>query len=331
MSRIVYQDGIAELIVRALYGEDVLIDPTSILVDIYPPGFDPRDADTVPGDAVILGAIPTRTGTGIYQYDYSVDVDADDGTYYDYWTWVVDGVTQNYTFEITVLERVNLESYEAQYNHMIRVVLDSSIAALDTSEELAANYEMHFMYEMSPYYSNPRILEMEAGAYIQDIPDDTLDAEILLASFEADTLTFISTNDNDEYYQYVRRKYVTCKALLRMLSNVYSTYMKRKRLADLDVTYGDGLPSKLDQMANCVSEMELVLNSGANISPHTSLRPSTTIPGISAMDRPVFGRGWQRGQQNIGNTRDYPSDYHQRARKGYTRTPRGGKNWTNTS
>ena len=331
MSRITYQDGTAELIVRVLDGENNLIDPTSILVDIYPPGFDPRDVDTLPGDAVILDAVPTKMATGIYQYNYSVAVDADDGTWYDHWTWVVDGVSQDYTLEFTVVERVNLESYDVQYNHMIRVILDSSISSLTTAEELSADYEMFFTFELNPFYSSLRLLEMEGGAYIQDIADDTLEAEILLASLEADTLTFISTNDNSDYFEHARRRYVTCKSLLRVLSNVYATFMKRKRLADLDVSYGDGLPQKLDQMANCVTEMELVLNSGGNLTQHTSLRPTYTIPGASVIDRPTFGRGWERGDQNIANTRDYPTDYHQRVRKGYSRNPRGGKNWTNTS
>jgi hypothetical protein len=330
MSRVTYQDGIAELIVRVLDGEGTLIDPTAITVDIFPPGFDPRSATVVDADALLLAQAPTKEEVGVYSYNYTITPVQDTGTYYDRWNWTVDGEALDYTFEITVLEYVTLQSYTPQYNHMIRVILDESIES-DTAETLAADYDMHFMYEMSPFYSTARILEMEAGAYLQNIPDDTLETEILLASLEADTLTFIDTNDNDEYFQHVRRRYVTCKAALRMLSNVYSTYMKRKRLADLDVTYGDGLPQKLDQMANCVSEMELVLNSGGNISPHTSLRPDVTIPGIGIIDRPTFGRGWQRGQQNIANTRDYPSDYHQRVRKGYTQTPRGGKNWTNTS
>tara|TARA_Y100000310_G_C20670025_1_gene809726 strand:- start:1568 stop:2569 length:1002 start_codon:yes stop_codon:yes gene_type:complete len=333
MSRRVYQDGTAELIGRIINGENVLIDPDgqTVTVDIYPPGSDPRNAGTVPGDALSLANATTRTGVGVYRYDYSVAVDAEDGTYYDRWHWTVDGVALDHTFEFEVVPRTNLESYEVQYNHTIRVVLDSTITSDDTAETLGSDYEMYFFYEMNPFYSTLRLLEMEGGAYIQDITDDTLEAEILLASLEADTLTFISENDNDEYFQHVRRRFVTCKALLRVLSNVYATFMKRKRLADLDVSYGNGLPDKLDQMANCVSEMELALNSGGNITPHTSLRPSYTIPGISNLDRPVFGRGWQRTNQNIANTRDYPTDYHKRVRKAYTRTPRGGKNWTNTS
>ncbi len=109
------------------------------------------------------------------------------------------------------------------------------------------------------------------------------------------------------------------------------TIWKRKRLGDLDVTYGDGLPEKLDQVANCMDEMELVLNAGGNISPHTSLRPEVTIPGIHVPDRPIFGRGWQTGGgSNTGNVRRLVSSENKRARKTYSRNPRTSQNWTKT-
>jgi len=343
MARYTYQDGTLELVVKLTNGDGDLIDPDSgvnpsgpsgplggIWVDIYPPGFDPNNADVTTSDATLLGQIPTREELGIYSFAMVTDVDTEYGTWYDHWHWIVDGVEQDYVFEFVVYERTNLFSYTASANHSIRIVLDSTVAATD-GEFLTAGYEAHFSYIMSPLYVSTRHLELEGGTYLVNVPEDTLLAEILLASREADILAFIVTHDNTSYFQMVRQRYVTCRSLFRLLGNLYAQYMKRKRLGDLDVTYGDGLPEKLDQVANCANEMELVLNSGGNISPHTSLRPSVTIPGLYVPDRPVFGRGWQTGgERPIGNTRKLVSSEHQRARKTYSRDPRGSNNWTKT-
>jgi len=331
MSRITYQDGSLTLIVRIIDGNGTLITPDSLpTIDIFPPGFDPRVAGVVDGDALLLAQAVTLEDTGVYTYTYTTVPDTDIGTYYDRWHWTEDGIAQEYTFEFTVLERINLQSYNPMNNQIIRVVLESTIGTSTTSETLSADYQMHFSYVMTPMYASSQLLELEAGAYIQDIPDDTLDTNILLASLEADILTFETTTGANSYFNYVRQRYTVCRALFRILGNLYSKYMKRKRLADLDVTYGDAIIDKLNQVSNCASEFELVLNSKGNLSPHTSLRPGITIPGLYDADRPAFGRGWQVGDSPGANTKDYPSVYHNRVRKSWKTNPRERKNWTTT-
>ena len=343
MARYTYQDGTIELVVRLLNGDNDLVDPdvlpntsgpsgpiSGITVDIYPPGYDPRNSTVTIADATMVGQIPTREETGIYTFSMEADPDTEYGTWYDHWHWTVDGIAQDYVFEFIIIERTNLESYTATNNHIIRIVLDSSIQATD-GEYLSSGYIAHFSYIMSPMYASLRHLELEAGAFLTNVPDDTLASELLYASKDADLLTFITAHDNYSYFEYVRRRYVVCRALFKLLGNLYAQYMKRKRLGDLDVTYGDGLPQKLNQVANCMNEMELVLNAGGNISPHTSLRPETTIPGSLVPDRPVFGRGWQvNSEMPIGNVKKYPSSSHTKTRKTYGRNVKDRKNWTNT-
>ena len=331
MSRRTYQDGSVTLVVRLIDGDGNLIAPDSApTVDIFPPGYDPRVSGVVDGDALLLAQAVTLEETGIYTYTYTTDADDDTGTYYDRWHWTEDTIVQEYTFEFAVLERVNLQSYNPMNNHLIRVVLDSTVASDTTAEELGADYTMHFSYVMDPMYASARLLDLEAGAYIQDVPDDTLDTNILLASKEADILTFVNSADNTSYFNYVRQRYTVCRALFRILGNLYSKYMKRKRLADLDVTYGDSIQEKLNHVSNCVAEFERVLNSKGNMTPDTGLRPAVTIPGLYDADRPAFGRGWQVGDRPMANTKDYPSSYHNRVRKSWKNNPKSRKNWTTT-
>lgn len=331
MSRRTYQDGTLELIVRLLNGNGELIVPDALpRVDIFPPTKDPRLVTTVDGDALLLSQVSALQGVGTYSFTFTTVPDTEAGTYYDRWHWAEDGVSQDYTFEFIVIERVNLSSFAPASNYLIKVVLDGTIASEDTGELLTTDYIAHFCYTMSPMYSSSRLLELEAGSFLTGIPEDTIDTEIYYASREADIQTFIATHDDEDYFKYIRRQYVTCRALLRLLSNVASRYMLRKRLADLDVTYGNALQDKLNQVANCVKELEPVLNSGANISTHTSLRLQTAMHGQYDPDRPTFGRGWQVGTWPIANVREYPSARHQRVRKTYSNT-RSRNDWTEVS
>lgn len=343
MARRTFQDGTVDLIVRLIDGDGSLIDPdilpntsgpsgpiSGITVAIYPPGFNPESSTTTVFDALYLAQIPTREELGIYSFGMQADPDTEAGTYYDQWTWTVDGVQQTYTFTFEIVGRTNLESYTPAYNNQIQIELDSTITST-SGETLGTDYSAHFLYVMTPMYASAQHLELEAGAYIQDVPDDTLLTEILLASREADILTFINSRENQGYFEYVRRRYTICRALFRLLGNINAHYMKRKRLADLDVSYGDGLEDKLNQVASCMMEFEAALNSGGTMTPDTSLAPQITVPGSLVTDRPTFGRGWQTGgARPIANGRDYPSSEHTRVRKGYLRNPRSGKNWTNT-
>ena len=124
MARSTYQDGSVDLIAQFTDGNGTLIDPdTTPVIDIFPPNYDPDLSSTTDSDALLLGQTTTKVSTGVYLYTYTTAPDAETGTYYDRWRWTEDSISLDYRFEFTVIERVNVASFEPVYNQFIIVYL----------------------------------------------------------------------------------------------------------------------------------------------------------------------------------------------------------------
>jgi hypothetical protein len=303
--RTVYQDGTCQLIVQFTDGNGDPINPTGgVLVSIFPPDYPPWDPNTVDGDAEVLDAVPTKvTGeVGLYYYNYVTNPTTETGTWYDRWESTVDGEALETNFEFTVLEKVNMASLELGNNMMVRVVLDESIMN-ENDETLDADYEFFFSTPLDPMYASSDLLALEIGAYIPDISEFALDLAIHWASVQCSAQIFPKSSTiivNQTYFSLVKTEYVLARAGCMLLNNVLATVAKSKTLADLQVVYDTGAKDKLKELSARCSELRRLLNAGGTLSEGSSLPMQATIRGINDVDRPTFGRDWDKVEGTRG-------------------------------
>jgi len=182
-------------------------------------------------------------------------------------------------------------------NNVIFVKLSKDIASTGglTLEE---DYEFYFTSTYSPLYTSVRRVRLDLGNVIRDIPEDTINLAIFEASLEADALTFgtAPTSGNEqEFFLFARRMYVTCLAEVILLGSILGSggAAKSKRLADLDVSYDGRTDELLKKALSCMARFEAVLTSAGEIGPGTSQKPQYVVKGEYDIDRPVIGRQWQ--------------------------------------
>lgn len=205
-------------------------------------------------------------------------------------------------------------------NNVVTVVLDDSIAGTDGTT-LSTDYEWYFTTEYDPLYSSVRKVKLEAGALLTSVPNDTINLAIFEASLEADISTFNSPTSTNEYYNFARRQWVTCKAIEVLLSNVLGANagLKSKRLADLEVQYDTKMAmNALDKALGCLAKWTPILQAGGWLVQE----PTMFIKGEYDPDRPKVGRLWENNDvyQNItpaGNAKAVNTNTNRRYKTGY--------------
>lgn len=177
-------------------------------------------------------------------------------------------------------------------NNLVSITLDSSIAGTNGTT-LGTDYEWEFSTGYSPLYCTVRRMRLEIGQFIQNVPDDTLNLAIHLASLEADNLTFNTENGGDTYFQFARSQWVCCRAQEMVLLNTVgaSGALKSKRLGDLEVSYDTSSGSTriaLERAVNCQDQWKNIMMMGGR----TVQDPIIAVKGEDDADRPPIGRGW---------------------------------------
>jgi hypothetical protein len=337
-----------ELSVTFYNASQELADPdplTSLSVSVYPPDHDPRledeDANAWVKDATLSSAgtgvaasgLIEHIGTGKFLYTLTVPVAATVGTAFDRWEAIVNLESLDEVFTFNVIAGATAMSTQIYNNNAIFVKLYDVIASTE-GDTLAEHYEWYFTTTYDPLYTSVKRIRLELGNLITDVPDDTINLAIFEASIEANALTFATTTVQTasvlRFFQFARRQYVTCLAEIILLSSISSSSSteggKSKRLADLQISYGNGgqFDDLLDKAMACRIKWEATLTSSGEIGPGTSQRPSMVIKGELDPDRPLFGRDWEPTSTHSGIGSEYPaanakarSVYARRWRKNY--------------
>lgn len=219
-------------------------------------------------------------------------------------------------------------------NNIITVTLDSTIAN-QSGTALGTDYEWSFSTTYDPLYCTVRRLRLAIGAFISDVPDDTLNLAIHVASLAADELTWNSENNDDSYYQFAREMWTCCRAQEILLTNTLggSGSLKSKKLGDLQVEYNTSSDTNfpLQRALDCQAKWEGVLLAGGQ----QVQKAVGVTKGLLDTDRPPVGRGWYHSADNVthqvpvGNARVLFNN-HSRYRKHYReslRTSRGRRGW----
>lgn len=298
-----------------------LIEPDSApTVSIYDFDSDPRSADTVDADALVLDASSTLIAQGIYSYTYTVGAAAHVGTWFDEWTVSIGGVDSVAVMQFDVLGvgtgASTNEGTTVLLGDNVVIVTVSNITALDGTT-MAEDFQYYFTTQYSNLYCSVKQVRLRAGGYMSSVPDDTINLAIFEASEMADAVTFgLTRNDglrtsyivgngaisptyysgggrlrNGPYLDLARTQYACCMAILYILSNSLGPTAKKKRLADFSVDYGEGhMTDFMNDLKKCCEEWELVLNAGGYIVKGGSLPATSAIKGSMHPDYTRAGR-----------------------------------------
>lgn len=253
--------------------------------------FDP-DGDTDDNGTAITSVTPTELAAGLYVYNYTIPSTPTAGTWSDKWVATAGSSSIAIVQQFVVVEYSAGLTTDSQLfnNNMVKIVLDSTVADTD-GNTLGSDYEFYYTTAYDPLYVSSRVVRLDIGFYLTNVPDDTINLAIFEASREAVVLTFPASRENITFYNYARQQYVTCVAEERLLWNLVDSAAKAKRLADLDVTIGGNYKELLEKLHACKQNWRHVLVSGGARSPDTGLAPDYGVRTYTDADRPIFGRG----------------------------------------
>lgn len=164
----------------------------------------------------------------------------------------------------------------------------------------------------NPYYTTASRIRLEIGPFITTIPSGTLNRLIYNHSVEASVLNFTNTNrDSDEWFKFITSEYVVCSVIKDLMDTVLGAggpTSKNKTLGDLRVGYrdtGKGISPKdtRDKAGKCADTLKPMIQNGGN----AYIQPINVIKGYYDDNRPAFGRGYLRVENNqlpIGNVNE---------------------------
>ena len=264
-------------------------------------------------------------GEGIYQYGFTPPDCAPEGSWTDLWSGILNCqlVSGEFSFDVYgggELEELGEQLYQ---NNLVEVNLYSGIRATDGSY-LTDGYSFEFMTITSPAYTNIRKVKLEAGGFINNIPDTTIQTAILEASLEADQLDFTAQNtnfsQNTSFFQHARREWTTCKTSLGIIDNLTTTGLRSKTLGDLHVEYDPNAVMKtIERIISCLEKWEPQINAGGYT--RVSRQPRGVIKGEYDPERPKTGRLWENSDSSYSDP--YPAANTERKRSSSYQRYRG--------
>jgi hypothetical protein len=191
------------------------------------------------------------------------------------------------------------ESVQLYDNNIIYVQLSESIEAIDDSS-FGEDKTFYFTTSYVPLYVGIRRIRLDLGPLIANIADDTINFAIFQASINADSHLFIPTITNVTYLNFAKTEYVVCLAeltLVRALMGDGDISQKMyKSLGDLSVSRGgmsDVLNKRSNSLEDCIARWQIVIQSGGDMTPDTSLKPGHSVKGMYAEDAITVNRQWE--------------------------------------
>jgi len=193
---------------------------------------------------------------------------------------------------------LELDPDQLSANELVQVAV-SGIQDADDGTELT-EFSSFFTTTYSPMYTSIRLIRLDLGPIISSVPNET----VMLAAYEAslyvDAVSFSTPSTaNPEYLAMAKKKLATCMAELILLRGAVGLSLGQdmsKTLADLKVSRGGGdidATRKLDDLEECVARWRVPVETGGEISPDTSLKPTNAVKGSIAEDAIGVGREWE--------------------------------------
>ena len=194
---------------------------------------------------------------------------------------------------------IDLDPAQLYVNNIVIITLDQDIA--DTSgNTLGSDYVTYFSTEYTPIYTSMRRIRLDLGSLVADVNDETIMFAILEASIFTDGISFTNTISDATYYDLARREFTTCKAELILVKGISSdgqfTDRMSKQLGDLKVYRAGGreaIDGLIDDLLACMEYWKIAVQTGGEITPDASLKPTYAVKGKYSEDAIVVGRQWE--------------------------------------
>lgn len=268
--------------------------PDSLVLHLYGPDADVDadiEAEDFSGADFSVGPLSiTEIAPGFYEYAWTVPGGAEAGTWRDVWVADFSGALTAVAFEVEVQDEVQIQLQALAPNTLVVILLDASIADTD-GNELGEETQLSFSTLYEPYYASPDLLRLEAGPWLDQVPDDTLSLMIHWASLDADQYT--PSGASGARFRHARTRFVVFDAIYRFLTlPVDAGSGQKKRLADLAIERSTDASRVLQEIARKRDEWLRVLNSGGTIVPGQGLGPTFGVKGSRDPDRRKMGRLW---------------------------------------
>lgn len=311
---------------RVRFRDDTGLETTATNVYVHIFDSDAADTDNL-ANATLVSGVAVDLGENIWEFQYTVPSNGPSGTWHDKWQGDItyQGVEQTLAFEVVASGFIEDFGTQLNKNNVVTVTLSPGIAATDTSS-LEEEFQFSFLTKTNPSYANLRKVQLEAGGFISNVPDDTVQLAILEASLEADTISFQSSNINT-VFQHARRQYTSCLASQILVHNI-GIGLKSKRLADLKVDYdSNSIRDAMARFMECMDKWEPQVIAGGQAK--SAGVPVGVVKGSKDPDKPIVSRGWDmnysRGQPGA-NTRALPTGSRRFVRT-WSRSPSFKKRW----
>lgn len=184
----------------------------------------------------------------------------------------------------------NVELDQLLENMQIELILSKDIKSIDASS-LTEDQYFTFLTTLVPFYSSVRKVRLEIGSFITSVTDDIVSLAIFEASLEADQLLKVVVDQSNQYFNWARREWVTCKAAQIMLTNTINN-LRSKMLDNFRVEYEPKhTQNALDKIDKCLAKWEIQLITGGT----GTQVPKTTVRAQNDPDAPHAGRMWEKG------------------------------------
>ena len=286
-------DDIADVVV-AVYRPDDRDNVDDWSVEAPSDEDDFANAVHVSSDGAPFGAV-AKIATGFYEIEYTVpagsDEDNDVGGWSDIWRAEINGIEVYSKFAFTVKAKGKVITQTIGQNTIIAVILSEDIA--DTSgNTLKEETQLAYSTTYDPYYASVDLLRLEAGSWLDTVPDDTISLMIHWSSIEADAWSK-GAGSSGPIFDTARTKFVIYDAVLRALQLPADVGGKKKQLGDLLIEKSGGAEGVLSDLRTTRDEWLRVVNAGGKIVPGQGLAPTTAKIGEAIRDY-TPGRRWHK-------------------------------------
>lgn len=259
----------------------------------------PVEASTLAGDAIKLKSEPHNGDISCQNISYTGDLE-----------FVA-------VLETTTKLVISLAPGQLYKNNIVLLKIADTVT--DTSgNKLVENFEPFFSTIYEPLYTGLRIIQMDLGSAVSNIPEEIIMLAIYEASVIADGYSYGSIKNNDNFCL-ARKIFTTCmaeKILVNGILNGTGGERMTKKLGNLQVQrWGNNndLKETMKRLEDCILTQLPILQTGGEMGLYTSMKPKASVKGVLAEDAIVVGRQWEPtsgigiNQQSAGNYKRYAS------------------------
>ncbi len=285
-------------------GEPVDVDVGTLELYLYDSSF---DLDTVEAavaaddftgaTTTVAPASITNIDTGFYEYVWTTPAGGPAGTWYDVWVGDIQTTMVARILSTEIVVGGSWSEQSLDYNQLVVVTLDETIAGSVSGDTLGEDTILTFSTIYNPLYASTDLVRLEAGPWLDGIPDDTLCLMIHWSSIEADQYAPTGGGHCSQRLAVAKTKFATYDAMIKLLLLPAGAGPKTKRLADLMIQNNTDFKGILDELKDLRREWLRVINAGGCITPGQGFNPSFAVKGLYDPDRRPIGRLWFNSDQ----------------------------------